>query len=307
MQRVHRRLCIIPFSSYCEQARWCLDWCGIAYREQHVLPVMNVPAVWWAQRTSKAATARSKADRASSPYSVPVLYDNHASPAEYIADSREIMRYADARSGSAIPSLFLHPDEPPANGDFSATGDLPATVDGMVDYFHDTLGPHARRVGYDGVLRNKDALAALLRETGTMPVQSAVLLALFAMFVNGMTAALKLKLPAVARSLVKIDAVFDAVAERLQQPCPDTPTPGDLPPSGRYLAGGWFSAADISFASLAMPVLMVQQEEGFGSPMVPVTAATQELQDTVARLRAHEAGQHAMWLFKHMRQRPTEA
>ena len=309
-----RTLITIPFSSFCEQARWALDVCGVAFHEKHTLPMMHLAVVKAAQLRAKAlrqppnpahGTARSDrghSDRASSSLSVPVLFDNGDSPV-YIPDSRLIMRYADEVAVTPVGLFPHHADAAGggANGGAGAEGALPTSVAGIVDHLHDTLGPHARRVGYDGILREKDIVMDLIRRVGTMPVQAVLASAGYSVLVNGMTRGLNLRPKPVARSLAIVEQAFDAVAERLATQVDGSSTLAGGPPSGRFLAGSRLTAADIVFASLASPVLLVSREEGFGSEMVSVDQAPDAAANLAQRLRRHEAGKHAMWLFANCR------
>ena len=87
------RLITIPFSHFCEKARWALDRADLAYVEDGHLPLFHAPS----------------ARRAGGRTSVPVLVTD-AGP---VIDSTDILRWADARG--AAPPLF-----PP--GDDDATG-----------------------------------------------------------------------------------------------------------------------------------------------------------------------------------------
>jgi glutathione S-transferase len=82
----------------------------------------------------------------------------------------------------------------------------------------------------------------------------------------------------------RIRAIFDTVAERL----------GDQ----AYLCGEHFTAADLTFAALAAPVLL-PPEYGIRLPTV------EELPDAAAgdvrAFRAHPAGQYALKLYRELR------
>jgi glutathione S-transferase len=88
-----------------------------------------------------------------------------------------------------------------------------------------------------------------------------------------------------ARSEAEVRTVFDAVAERLADGRP-------------YLCGERFSAADLTFASLAAPLLM-PPEYGVPLPQPEVLPAT--MATTVRELREHRAGAHALRMFREER------
>src|SRR5262245_37734876 len=110
---VTARLITIPFSHYCEKARWALDRGGITYREEGHLPMLH----WLSSR------------RAGGGRTVPVLVTGD----RVIRDSTDILRWAeDAGAGGLVP------DDPAER----------AEVDRLEDWFDDVLGPHSRRWAY---------------------------------------------------------------------------------------------------------------------------------------------------------------
>jgi glutathione S-transferase len=115
------RLITIPFSHYCEKARWALDHAGVAYEEEGHLPAF-----------SYAATLRAGAKR-----TVPALIGGKT----VIPDSTPIIAYADQhRPGS------LYPANPQERED----------VLGIEDELDRNLGPATRRWAYFYLLDRKD-------------------------------------------------------------------------------------------------------------------------------------------------------
>src|SRR5688572_11560792 len=107
-------LITIPFSHYCEKARWALDRGGIPYREDGHLPMLH----WLPAR------------RAGGGRTVPVLVTHDR---QVIGDSTDILRWAErAGAGGLVPE---HPAER-------------AEVDRLEDWFDEVLGPHSRRWAY---------------------------------------------------------------------------------------------------------------------------------------------------------------
>ncbi|HWO19597.1 MAG TPA: glutathione S-transferase family protein [Kofleriaceae bacterium] len=169
------RLVTIPFSHFCEKARWALDRAGVAYTEEGHLPLFHfLPA-------RLAGGGRT----------VPVLVADGTS----IADSTEIVAWADAHA----PGMLLPPDPV----DRSAALELE-------DDFDRQLGPATRRWAYFQLLPRKDLLASLLRGvprwetvafTATRPLATLML-----------TRALKIDAAGAARSRQKIDDTFARVS-----------------------------------------------------------------------------------------------
>lgn len=121
------RLITIPFSHYCEKARWALQVAGVDYREDGHLPVFHY-----------TATLRAGAKR-----TVPALIDGD----RVIPDSTPIIAYADEhRPGS------LYPTDQAQREDALA----------IEDELDRQLGPATRRWMYSQLLDRKDLDHVLL-------------------------------------------------------------------------------------------------------------------------------------------------
>ncbi len=119
MTRTPTRLVTIPFSHYCEKARWSLTHCGVRFAEDPHMPLLHwLPAL-----------------RAGGGRTVPVLV---ADDARVLADSTDIAAWADARSAGALRR------EPAALA--------------LEDDFDRQLGPATRRWGYQQLLPREDLL-----------------------------------------------------------------------------------------------------------------------------------------------------
>src|SRR5262249_29421130 len=116
------RLITIPFSHYCEKARWALEHARIAFREEG-----HVPLVHW--RASFGAGGRR---------TVPVLVSDEG----VLADSTDILRFADKRAPAGRQLYLEGSDEAAA----------------LEEQFDEELGPHTRRVAYWHVLPQRTAM-----------------------------------------------------------------------------------------------------------------------------------------------------
>lgn len=87
------------------------------------------------------------------------------------------------------------------------------------------------------------------------------------------------------RSEAQVRAVFDSVGERL----------GD---GRRHLCGERFSAADLTFASLAASLLMPPQ---YGVPLPQPDGLPAPMAAKIREFRAHPAGEHALRMFQEER------
>lgn len=188
---------------------------------------------------------------------VPVL----TTPYGPLGESTEILRYADRWTQS---KLFPSADD--------------AEVSEWVQRF-DEMGVQSRLWVYQHVLPHPK-LAWRYGRAGVPRWQSAALPVVYPM----MSFMLRRHLAVdAAQAQLALDAclrVFDAVADRLK--------------AARFLVSDHFTAADLTFASLAAPLLMPRQ---YGVPLVPVDELPPNARVTVERMRPHPAGQYALRLF----------
>jgi glutathione S-transferase len=142
------------------------------------------------------------------------------------------------------------------------------------------LGPEGRRWMYHHTLPHTRALAPWIL-AGVPRWERAA----FRWGIRGVEPAIRRLLDVdagtAAASLERVDAVFDAVAERLAD-------------GRRFLAGDRFTAADLTFAALAAPVVL---PAGYGSPLPPLDALPAAMAREVQRLRAHPAGGFATRMY----------
>lgn len=255
-------LLTIPFSPYNEKARWALDRFGVVYRERKFMPVLHIPAVALATRLGRHGVS----DRVSTRLSTPVLV---TADAERLCDSHTIVRWVDDRL--ATPDTTLFPTEQAAV---------------IEREFGDGLGAHARRAAYGlGLGDNRAFVDLARRNVGWAQVRLTQALAPW--MVGMISRGLRLEPDRVERSLAFIRACFDDVGRRLD---------------GRnYLVGDRLSAADLSFACMASPVLVPTAAEGFGAVMPQRSELTSRAAAFAEELRDTPAGRYALRLFREER------
>lgn len=239
------RLVTIPYSHYCEKARWALERGGVAFVEETHAPL-------FAWRGALAARGRR---------TVPVLVTDD----DVVPESTGVLRWVDAHG--RLPEPYFPPDVP--------------DVESLVSTFDRRLGPATRRVAYSHVLGGSpaDIEQLLARDVPAWEARGVRLLGRVLPLV--IRFGLKIDEAGVARSKRAIDEVFAAVNERLAD--------------GRStLTGDAFTAADLTFAALAAPlVLPPTYAKRFGGAChVPPLAALRE------EVLATKAGAFAMRIYE---------
>ncbi len=168
------KLITIPFSHYCEKARWALDHVGVSYEEDGHLPVFHY-----------LATYRAGAKR-----TVPVLVDGKT----VVRDSTDIVAWADAkRPGSLIP--------------VAGAKEVLTIEDDLDNHF----GPATRRWAYYHLLPNRDADPHIT--TGVPRWEKALLGVSRPLAVAYLRRGLKIDAAGVERSRQKIEDTFGRVEQ----------------------------------------------------------------------------------------------
>ena len=170
------RLVTIPFSHYCEKARWALDLSGIAYREEPHLPLFAWP----------------HAMRAAGKRTVPALRAEGAR----LGESTEVLRWADRERGLG---LFEGPT---------------AEVSALVDALDRGLGPAARRAVYFELMKSPRAMRALFSR-GVPAWERAAGRVVHDALVGAIRRGLRIDEAGATRSRSTIDATFGDVERRL--------------------------------------------------------------------------------------------
>lgn len=201
---------------------------------------------------------------------LPILVDD----GQVIADSTGILRHADR----ALPEdrrLF------PASASALA-------VEKLVAYFDAELGPSARRWAYRHWF---GVIGKLVQYGGIHTPRHEQLMAPYVIHLMKHMTRIRLKVTeeGAAQSLATVQSVFDEVGRRLAD-------------GRRYLVDNRFSAADLTFAALAAPVLL---PAGHGVPLPRLDEAPPAMREQVERLRATPAGQFGLRLYAEDRRTST--
>jgi len=174
------RLVTIPFSHYCEKARWGLDRLRIPYREDAHPPLFH----WTATAPLRRRT-------------VPILVTRVG----VFADSTDILEYLD---GFAPEGAALYPSDPASRREVVA----------LEEGFDLRLGPATRRWAYGHLLPHRAACLVMLTRGHSAPRQ-ALVSAGFPVFRAMLSRGLGINAAGVARSTERIEEAFKLVDERL--------------------------------------------------------------------------------------------
>jgi glutathione S-transferase len=176
-------LVTIPFSHFCEKARWSLDHARVAYREEGHVPGLH-----------RRAVARA-AGRAGS---VPVLVLDGDG---VLDDSPLIVRWADARASSdrkLLPSGGRERDEALA----------------LEHHFDVDFGPHVRRFAYFHILPDRARALELMR-LATPPGEHAIVRFGFPLLRRFMQSKMRIDAERAVASRDKVRVIFDEISRRL--------------------------------------------------------------------------------------------
>lgn len=257
------RLITIRPSHFNEKARWALDRFGLAYDELPMMPMMHYPAV----AAVLLPRGQGHADRVSSRLSTPVLIAD----GQVIADSSAIVSWVSRRYGGRQGSLYWSP-----------------RAAELERHFSERLGADTRRVVYHHVL-DDDRVMIELAERNVPRAQAQAFKHLLPVIRAAIRKRLHIDEEHAARSLERIEVEVAAVEDRLADGRP-------------YLLGDRFSAADLAFACMLAPILVVQAHEGYGAWM-PAAELSPALAAQSRRLRDSVAGSFALRMFAEERGR----
>ncbi len=148
------------------------------------------------------------------------------------------------------------------------------------------LGPDGRRVMYLHMLPHKRLLLRF-NNAGVPAWEAAALRALWPLAVRWARRELAMAPEQLADDERRVRGAFDAVAKRLEDGRP-------------HLCGERFTAADLTFASLAASVVLPRE---YGVRLPDPDELPEPAARAVREFRAHPAGEYALELFREQRPR----
>jgi len=255
------RLTTLVFSHYNEKARWALDYCGISYDERRFMPGFSQVGALVATRGRGG-----RADSVSSRWSTPVLV---TADRDVLADSTDIARWASRQAGTGDGPLF--PD--------------PAVLD-LVEELGSGFGPHTRRVVYWHALRGH-AVMKKLADSNVGRAQAAAFRMIAPVGSALIRRALKVTDDGYRRSIAR---VFEWVA-RVEQTLARQ----------RYLCGDTFTAADLTFAALFAPLVLIGRDDGYGATLPSLDELDPDTREMIETMRVTRAGMFARDMYRQHR------
>ncbi len=190
-----------------------------------------------------------------------------------LSDSTDILKEIDRR---APEGARLYPSAP----------ELRRECEALEEQFDEKLGPATRRLVYFHLLPHRSLLMKLIQASGP-GWQVAIVRTMFPVVRTIMQKGMNITPETSARSSARIDEIFKQVGERLSD-------------GRRYLIGDTFTAADLTFAALAAPVVY---PAAYGFPMPPLEEVPVALREIIETLRATPAGRFALRLYEEERGR----
>jgi glutathione S-transferase len=185
-------------------------------------------------------------------------------------DSTDILVHADAVCGGNL----LYPRD----------AILRREVDALEERFDTELGPHARRWAYAQLLRQTKLLHSMW-SCGTPRFEASLVPVIAPLVRRLVRSTYKITTESTQRSLERIQGLFRQVDELLSD-------------GRRFLIGERFTAADLTFAALAAPLLLPAECRAAQPDFDTLPAPMRE---QILRLRDTDAGRFALRLFSQER------
>jgi glutathione S-transferase len=199
----------------------------------------------------------------------PVLIDG----GDVIPDSTAILQHLAARYGQTW--LYAHADALPLEERFDAN-----------------IGPHTRRFIYRQLFDNDLSLSEIFTQNVVPEWQTRALPLMAPALKAGMIAEMAINHAEAERSRKVFETEFDFVGKLLQD-------------GRRFLCGDALTAADLTFAALAAPVVL-PAEYGARLPDLNAVKAGSTLPAIVETYRKTPAGEYVLRLYREQRQQHRE-
>jgi glutathione S-transferase len=197
---------------------------------------------------------------------VPVLVTDSGT----FADSTDILELCDRQTSGAL----------------YGSGETRRESRDLEEYFDEKLGPHTRRLAYFHVLSDKQLMTTAFAEGSTRGEQ-ALLSVGFPAIRSLMRRSMKIDGDGATRSRERALGIFREVGARLAD-------------GRRFLTGERFTAADLTFAALAAPLVLPPE---YGWPLPALESLGRGMRSEVRHFRDTAAGELVLRLYREERRR----
>ncbi len=192
---------------------------------------------------------------------VPILVDDNVSPRKILSDSTDCLRYLADHYGAT----WLY---------------APSDAAEIEDELDRKLGPATRRFAYYYLLPEPATISVLTQHVPAW--EATVAKAMFPLIRRAMAKAMRISPEGAERSLSELRQLMSKYSERLSD-------------GRRYLCGDTLSAADITLATLAAPVIF---PPGYAKITMPdLSVVPGPLREEIIRQRQSLAGQFVLRLY----------
>jgi glutathione S-transferase len=266
------RLITIPVSHYCEKTRWALTRLQVPFGEERHMPPFHRMAT--RQVADRSDQLPATADHLSplnrfvvqqvGGQSVPVLI----TPTGIFRSSEAILQYADA---IAPDDLKLYPTNPQQR----------QQVDQLVESFDTQLAPAVRLWTYSYIMDRPDLVRSLWCE-GVPWYEAMLFPVVFGWMRSNVMQMYDINETSAIAADQTIGQIFDTVD-------------GLLADGRSYLVGDRFSAADLTFATLAAAMVM---PDGYGVKFPAIAQLPNRMGDRIQALRVTAAGKFVLRLYQ---------
>ncbi|KAF9438312.1 hypothetical protein BGZ76_008700 [Entomortierella beljakovae] len=287
--KVDYRLNTISFSHYNEKARWALDYYKIPYVEYRSLPVLHGFTMF-----KYRVKGTLRVPDAITPLTTPVLVIPPARDGTkkkgkqvIVRDSTGILNFLSDKHSSSVAGA-------PAGASPNLYSDDEATREKILELeerFDNILGKNVRLwVYYEILLKCPNSVGRSLGHDNAGKLQTKAWSAFFPIFSFFLSKLLKITETSAAESKESLKQEFDHISRLLES----------APAGQTHLVGNQFTAADLTLATLAGPLVGITHNDGYGAK-IPMDQLRPEALEFMNELRETRAGKHIVECWKNHR------
>ena len=274
------KLITIPVSHYCEKVRWALNRANIPFIEEpHMPPFHRVATRKFATRSANSSVIQSERkmsfknqliSRIVGGQSVPVLITQ----LEILTDSAQILYWVDS---IADDNNKLYPINPADR----------QQVEDFVNQFDSLLAPAVRQWFYAHTFNRPDLIKPLWCQ-GVPKIERMLFPVVFRWMRSNISQTYTIN----SNTILDVDAIISQVFQTVETKLSD---------GRKYLVNDRFSAADLTFATLAAAMV---SPKGYGAIMPELDQLPITMANRIRELRETIAGKFVLRLYEEQNSRP---